>query len=108
LEVQQLATLDWSEVNPEGSRFAKGKSLHYALVVSHAPEDTQRDCVIGLFSSTKDMSKMKIYEIKMQVQRDEAKLERELVVYGNSPPQKMIDDKVAVAKSLAQRLEERI
>jgi hypothetical protein len=107
VEVLQLVTLDWSKVNSEGSRFAKGKSMNYAIVVSGAPEDKQRDCVIQLFSSTKDMSKMKVYEIKMQVQRDESKLERELVVYGNSPTQKTIDDKVAVAKSIAQRLEER-
>ena len=102
-----MVTLDWSGVDLEGSRFAKGKSMYYAIVISLAPEDTERDYVIGLFSSTKDMSKMKVYEIKMQVQRDEAKLERQLVIYGNSPPQKTIDDKVAVAKLIAQRLEDK-
>ncbi len=105
--MSQLVTLDWSQVTSEGSSFAKGASMYYAIVVYRAPEDTERDCNIGLFSSAKDITKMKIYEIKMNVQRDEAKLERQIVVYGNSPPQKMIDNKVAVAKSIAQKLEEK-
>jgi len=45
---KRLATLNWTNVDSDGSLFSKGKRDYYAILVRGIPEEHPKDCVIEL------------------------------------------------------------
>jgi hypothetical protein len=48
-ERKQLATLNWTTVDSDGSLFSRGKHDYYAILVRGIPQERPKDCVIELY-----------------------------------------------------------
>jgi hypothetical protein len=68
--VKQTATLNWTIADSDGSRFARGKHDHYAIIIREIPEDNPRDCVVELYATDKAMtvSELKVSRDKGEIQ----------------------------------------
>ena len=50
LREEQLAMLNWTTVDSEGSLFSRGKSDYYTILVRGIPEERPKDCIIPFWS----------------------------------------------------------
>jgi hypothetical protein len=53
-ERKQLATLNWTIVDSDGSLFSREKHDYYAILVRGIPQERPKDCVIELYVTDRD------------------------------------------------------
>jgi hypothetical protein len=102
LREEQLAILNWTPVDSEGSLFSRGKSDYYTILVRGIPEERPKDCIIELYVTTKEMT---ISEIKYNPHNGQIKLLSRLVIWGNLSPANSIEKTIEVMKDIAERRE---
>ena len=101
-ERKQLATLNWTTVDSDGSLFSRGKRDYYAILVRGIPEEHPKDCVVELYVTDKEMT---IFEIKVSAVNEQIKLLSRSIVLGNLLPVASIDQAVEEMKDTAERRE---
>jgi hypothetical protein len=102
VEGKQLATLDWTIVDSEGSLFSRGKRDYYAILVRGIPEEHPKDCVVELYVTDKEMT---IFEIKVSADSEQIKLISRSIILGNLLPVTSINQAVEEMKDTAERRE---
>jgi hypothetical protein len=102
LERRQLATLNWTIVDSDGSLFSRGKRGYYAILVRGVPEDHPKDCVVELYATDKEMT---IFEIKVNAFNEQLELLSRSIVLGNLLPVTSINQVVEEMKDTAERRE---
>ena len=102
LREEQLAILNWTSVDLEGSLFSRGKADYYTILVRGIPEERPKDCIIELYVTTKEMT---ISEIKYNPQNEQIKLLSRSVIWGNLPPTNSIEKAIEAMKNIAGRRE---
>jgi len=101
-ERKQLATLNWTTVDSDGSLFSRGKHDYYAILVRGTPKERPKDCVIELYVTDKEMT---IFEIKVSAYSEQIKLLSRSIVLGNLLPVTSINRAVEEMKDTAERRE---
>jgi hypothetical protein len=101
-ERKQLATLNWTIVDSDGSLFSRGKHDYYAIVVRGIPEEHPKDCIIELYVTDKEMT---IIEIKTSAYSEQIRLLSRSIVLGNLLPMTSIGQVVEEMKDTAERRE---
>ena len=101
-EGKQLATLNWTIVDSDGSLFSRGKRDYYAIVVRGIPEEHPKDCIVELYVTDKEMS---IFEIKVNADNEKLELLSRSIVLGNLLPVTSIGQVVEEMKDTAERRE---
>jgi len=102
LERKQLATLNWTPVDSDGSLFSRGKHDYYAILVRGIPEEHPKDCVVELYVTDKELT---IFEIKVSALNEKIELLSRSIVLGNLLPVKSIDRVVEEIKETAEKRE---
>ena len=98
----QLAKLNWTTVDSDGSLFSRGKNDYYTILARGIPEERPKDCIIELYVTNKEMT---ISEIKYNPHNQQIKLLSRLVIWGNLPPANSIEKTIEVMKDIAERRE---
>jgi hypothetical protein len=101
-ERKQLAKLNWTIVDSDGSLFSRGKHDYYAILVRGTPEEHPNDCVIELYVTDK---KMTIVEIKASAVNEQIELLSRTIVLGNLLPMTSVNQAVEEMKDTAERRE---
>ena len=101
-ERKQLATLNWTTVDSDGSLFSRGKRDYYAIVVRGIPEEHPKDCIVELYVTDKEMS---ILEIKVNADNEKLELLSRSIVLGDLLPVTSIGRVVEEMKDTAERRE---
>jgi hypothetical protein len=101
-ERKQLATLNWTTVDSDGSLFSRGKHDYYAILVRGIPEEHPEDCVVELYVTDKELT---IFEIKNRAYNEQIELLSRSIVLGNLLPVTSIDRVVEEMKDTAERRE---
>lgn len=99
---KQLASLNWTAVDPDGSLFARGKHDYYAILVRGIPEEHPKDCIIELYVTNK---KMTIFEIKVSAVNEQIELLSRSIVLGDLLPMTRIGRVVEEMKNTAEQRE---
>jgi hypothetical protein len=102
LREEQLAILNWTPVDSEGSLFSRGKSDYYTILVRGIPEERPKDCIIELYVTTKEMT---ISEIKYNPHNGQIKLLSRFILWGDLSPANSIEKIIEVMKDIAERRE---
>ena len=102
LREEQLAILNWTSVDLEGSLFSRGKADYYTILVRGIPEERPKDCIIELYVTTKEMT---ISEIKYNPNNEQIKLLSRSVIWGNLSPTNSIEKIIEAMKDIAERRE---
>jgi hypothetical protein len=99
---KQLATLNWTIVDSDGSLFSRGKHDYYAILVRGIPEEHPEDCIVELYVTDKEMT---IVEIKNCAYKEQIELLSRSIVLGNTLPQASVDNVVEEMKETAESRE---
>jgi hypothetical protein len=98
----QLATLNWTIVDSDGSLFSRGKRSYYAILVRGVPEEHPKDCVVELYATDKEMT---IFEIKVNAHNEQLELLSRSIVLGNLLQLTSINIVVEEMKDAAEKRE---
>ena len=101
-ERRQLATLNWTPVDSDGSLFSRGKHDYYAILVRGIPEEHPKDCIVELYVTDKEMT---ILGIKFNAHNEKLELLSRSIVLGNLLPMTSIGKVVEEMKDTAERRE---
>jgi hypothetical protein len=96
---KQLTSLNWTNVDSEGSRFSKGKNDYYAIIIRGVPEDRPKNCVIELYATDKPMTAS---EIKISTDSGQTNPISRTIVWGDLPPITKINQTVENMKETAE------
>ena len=99
---KQLATLNWTPIDSDGSLFSRGKRDYYAILVRGIPEEHPKDCIVELYVTDKEMT---IFEIKVSAVNEQIKLLSRSIVLGNLLPVTSINQVIEEMKDTAERRE---
>ena len=99
---KQLATLNWTTVDSDGSLFSRGKHDYYAILVRGIPEEHPKDCIVELYVTDKEMT---LFEIKVNADNEQLELLSRSIVLGNLLPVTSIGKVVEEMKDTAERRE---
>jgi hypothetical protein len=99
-----MVGMSWTRINSEGSRFATGKYISYALlrIVS---EGKEKEYAVKLYSSPDEMKQLRVNEIIHRKLMKQIKLEKKIATWGDNPPQTKIDAMIASLMKKANELE---
>jgi hypothetical protein len=101
-ERKQLASLNWTKVDSDGSLFSRGKHDYYAILVRGVPEEHPKDCVVELYVTDKELN---IVEIKASGYSEQIRLLSRSIVLGNLLPLTSIGQVVEEMKVTAEKRE---
>jgi hypothetical protein len=99
---KQLASLNWTPVDADGSLFARGKHDYYAILVRGIPEEHPKDCIVELYVTNKEMT---IFEIKVSAVNEQIELLSRSIVLGDLLPMTSIGRVVEEMKDTAEQRE---
>ena len=99
---RQLATLNWTIVDSDGSLFSRGKHDYYAILVRGIPEEHPEDCIVELYVTDKEMT---INELKTSAYREKISLLSRSIVLGDLLPMASIGQVVEEMKEAAEKRE---
>jgi hypothetical protein len=101
-ERKQLAILNWTIVDSDGSLFSRGKHDYYVIIVRGLPEEHPKDFIVELYVTDKEMT---IIEIKNCACRQQITLLSRSIVLGDLLPMASIGQVVEEMKETAERRE---
>ena len=96
-----MATLTWTPIDSNGSRFSRGKNDYYVILVRGSPKERSKDCIIELYVTDKEMTTS---EIKYNAEHEQIELLSRQIVLGDLLPVTSIDKTVEEMKDTAERM----